>query len=243
MARLLWIPKILRAADLSVICLDGWETRGRADIVANGIVCHHTATSRSWSNARVANLLRDGRSDLSGPLSQLGLQRDGIYVMVAAGRANHNGYGTWGNDSIGIEAYNDGRGEQWNRVQMDAYARGCAALCAHLNYGVTRVKGHKETDPGRKIDPTFDMHEFRMSVERHLNPHAPTPLGDTDMIVYHYTGTADLPAGKSRWIAVSGGATCPISGSFGAAHKAAGVPVVPCEDLDDYLKVIAEFSG
>jgi len=62
-------------------------------------------------------ILRDGRRDLPGPLAQLGLRRDGTFVTVAGGRANHNGYGRWGNNSIGVEAYNDGVGEPWPTAQ------------------------------------------------------------------------------------------------------------------------------
>lgn len=175
MTRLLWLPSVLRSAGLTVIEMGGWESRGKSTIEPKGVVCHHTATGTSWSNLRVAELLRDGRPDLPGPLSQLGLQRNGAFVVVASGRANHNGYGLWGNDSIGIEAYNDGRGEPWNKIQMAAYAKGCAAICKHYGWNATKVLGHKETDPDRKIDPTFDMRDFRTDVMRVLNPPAPIP--------------------------------------------------------------------
>jgi len=63
-------------------------------------------------------LLTSGRPDLSGPLSQLGLGRDGTFFVIAAGRANHAGAGDWqgnttGNSSfIGIEAENTGHHER-----------------------------------------------------------------------------------------------------------------------------------
>jgi hypothetical protein len=179
--RLTWLADTLRAAGLKVHELDGWRTRGTTRIDPAGIVCHHTATPATASDATVAKILRDGRPDLKGPLSQLGLQRDGVWVIVAAGRANHNGYGEWGNDSIGVEAYNDGVGEPWPKVQTDSYAKGCAALCRHLGLPVEKVKGHKETDPGRKIDPTFDMPTFRNTVARLLEPApAPDPIPTTE---------------------------------------------------------------
>ena len=58
--------------------------------------------------------LIQGRSDLPGPLAQLGLGRDGTYYVIAAGKCNHAGAGSWkgvtsGNtDFIGIEAENTG---------------------------------------------------------------------------------------------------------------------------------------
>ena len=164
---LTWIPDVLRAAGLVVVEYDGWATRTTraTGLVVKGVVCHHTATGPNTSNTAVARLLANGRSDLKGPLSQLGLDRDGHFWMIAAGRCNHNGYGTWGNDSIGIEAVNDGVGEPWPAAQLDAYQRGCAALLAHEGLTIAECRGHKETDPGRKIDPRgIDMDAFRARV-------------------------------------------------------------------------------
>lgn len=168
MARALWLADVLRAAGLRVVEMAGWEARqSRAGYDPQGIVWHHTATGPNWSNAKVRALLRDGRSDLGGPLCQLGLERDGTFVVVAAGRANHAGFGDpWGNDSIGIEAYNNGTGEPWPAVQVEAYDRGTAAICAHLGWDPMRkVRAHREVDPDRKIDPAgLDMDERRAAV-------------------------------------------------------------------------------
>ena len=182
----LWLAQVLRAEGLDVVEVDGWETRAtRPGFDPAGIVCHHTATGPNWQDGHVAALLREGRRDLAGPLSQMGLERDGTFVVIAAGRCNHNGGGPdghggvtnplWGNDSFGIEAYNDGQGESWPKVQLDAYLRGCAAICRRMGWGVSQIKGHKETDPTRKIDPAgIDMDRFRASVQILLTP-KPTP--------------------------------------------------------------------
>lgn len=170
---LTWLPDVLSAEGLVVRVLDGWAARGRSGgINPQGVVVHHTVTSVAASDETVARLLRDGRSDLPGPLAQLGLQRDGTFVVVAAGRANHNGYGLWGNDSIGIEAYNNGVDEPWPTVQMEAWVKGCAAICRYMGWDETHVKAHRETDPKRKIDPhSIDMNEFRFWVALNiLNP-------------------------------------------------------------------------
>jgi hypothetical protein len=180
-----WLPQVLRDAGLDVYVMPGASVRGRDMDKIRGVVAHHTATGPNWSDGHVAALLRDGRRDLKGPLSQLGLERDGTFVVVATGKANHNGYGEWGNDSIGIEAYNSGLGELWPKVQLDAYVRGSAAILRHLRYDSSRVKGHRETDPKRKIDPAgIDMDRFRRAVQDQLNgPTAPTPEDD-DMGTY-----------------------------------------------------------
>jgi hypothetical protein len=171
---LLWLPAVLTAAGLNVQTVKGWEKRGGAGVFGplRGVLCHHTASNRKAGNMPSITILRDGRPDLAGPLCQLGLARDGTYFVIAAGRASHAGAGVWngvtsGNSHLlGIEAENDGIGEPWPAVQMDAYRRGVAAICHRLNLPVAMVAGHKEyaTPKGRKIDPTFDMDQFRRDV-------------------------------------------------------------------------------
>lgn len=174
-----WLPKVLRDAGLKVEEVKGWQTRGRGDIgKISFVLCHHTAT-RHPGNAPSLWIVRDGRPDVTGPLSQLVLGRDGTFYVVAAGRANHAGKGAWnemknvGNaKSIGIEAENNGlseikpkEGEPWPEKQVLAYAKGVAAILKHLGLGVEACVGHKEYAPQRKIDPSFDMNVFRKRVE------------------------------------------------------------------------------
>ena len=90
---LIWLPDVLKAAGLKVALVDGWQDRGRGDVGAiHGILCHHTAGPKN-GNMPSLNTLVQGRSDLPGPLAQLGLGRDGTYFVIAAGRANHAGKG------------------------------------------------------------------------------------------------------------------------------------------------------
>lgn len=175
MFKLHWLADTLREAGLKVIEVDGWKTRGRADMGnPRGVLCHHTAGPRT-GNAPSLNLVLKGRADLPGPLSQLFLARDGTFHVLAAGRCNHAGVGSWhgvtaGNsDLIGIEAENVGTGaEPWPAEQMDAYVRGVAAILSHLGEDSLMAIGHKEfaTPRGRKIDPAFDMADFRENVGR-----------------------------------------------------------------------------
>jgi peptidoglycan hydrolase-like protein with peptidoglycan-binding domain len=137
-----------------------------------GVLCHHTAGPLA-GNMPTLLTLRDGRPDLVGPLSQLGLGRDGTYYVIAAGRANHAGVGEWrgienGNSRfIGIEAENAGTpADPWPAIQMEAYCRGVAAILQQLGRSVEWCVGHKEfaLPKGRKIDPSFDMNAFREKV-------------------------------------------------------------------------------
>lgn len=176
------LPATLKAAGLTVIEVEGWQTRGRPSSTGGfnpkGVLCHHTATSPKTSNAAVVNLLVKGRSDLPGPLCHFGLRRDGAVYIIASGRANHAGKAKAsgnmpsgdGNELyIGIEAFNDGVHEAWSTKQKHAYA----VLCAVLSVKITKnssasVRGHKETSVTGKIDPTFDMGAFRSAVATNI---------------------------------------------------------------------------
>lgn len=158
-----WLPDVLRDSGVDVYVMPGAETRStwKSGFTLKAIVWHHTATGQNWQDGHVAALLRDGRRDLDGPLSQVGVERDGTWVIVACGRANHNGYGRFGNDALGLEFYNSGVGEPWPQAQVEAGVVGTRAVRDFLGWDVP-VLGHKESDPGRKVDPFgLDMSEIR----------------------------------------------------------------------------------
>lgn len=171
---LTWLAQVLKDAGLKVAEQPGWENRGRGPMgTVRGVICHHTAGPKS-GNMPSLSVITNGRPGLPGPLSQLGLGRDGTWFVVAAGRANHAGAGNWenitaGNSSfIGIEAENTGRADDpWPEVQLDAYRRGVAAILKKLGAGVSMCCGHKEyaLPRGRKPDPSFDMTAFRAGVD------------------------------------------------------------------------------
>ena len=114
-------------------------------------------------------IVRDGRSDLPGPLSQLGLGRDGTVYVIAAGVAYHAGATFYPRQdnwrAIGIEAEHPGVGT-WTPAQYDAYVRLVDALRKHYGVPLSNVQGHKEIAKplGRKVDPTFDCARFRADV-------------------------------------------------------------------------------
>jgi peptidoglycan hydrolase-like protein with peptidoglycan-binding domain len=168
-----WLADVLEAAGLKVAEVDGWRTRGRAEMgEIAGVLCHHTGGART-GNMPSLRVIVEGRADLPGPLSQLGLGRDGTWYVIAAGRCNHAGAGRWmdetrGNSAfIGVEAENTGRADDhWPDVQMDAYRRGVAAVLRRLGRSADWCVGHKEfaLPLGRKPDPSFDMPTFRSAV-------------------------------------------------------------------------------
>jgi N-acetylmuramoyl-L-alanine amidase/Putative peptidoglycan binding domain len=180
---LTWLPEALEDAGLKVAEQPGWRTRGHGDVGAiKGVMCHHTAGPRQ-GNAPSLGVVTNGRADLSGPLAQLCLGRDGTFYVIAAGKAYHAGVGNWrgiatGNTSfIGIEAENTGTSEPWPEVQMDAYRRGVAAILAKIGADAVMCCGHREyaLPPGRKTDPDFDMNEFRRAVATIMTGASPAP--------------------------------------------------------------------
>jgi peptidoglycan hydrolase-like protein with peptidoglycan-binding domain len=183
---LTWLPGVLKAAGLKVTRVPGWQDRGNGDVgQILGVLCHHTAGPKA-GNMPSLNVLVNGRSDLPGPLAQLGLGRDGSYYVIAAGKAYHAGNGNWkgivnGNTNlIGIEAENTGLADDspWPQAQLDAYRRGVAAILMHIGQPVDFCIGHKEyaLPAGRKSDPSLDMNEFRSSVAAVMNGTAPAPV-------------------------------------------------------------------
>jgi peptidoglycan hydrolase-like protein with peptidoglycan-binding domain len=175
---LTWLPQVLKGAGMKVATVDGWEDRGHGDMgEIAGVICHHTAGPKT-GNMPSLNTVIQGRPDLSGPLAQLGLGRDGSWFVIAAGKAFHAGAGSWkgvttGNSSfIGIEAENTGLSDDtpWPAAQVEAYQRGVAAILKHLGKSEEWCVGHKEwaTPPGRKTDPNFDMAGFRGAVANFL---------------------------------------------------------------------------
>lgn len=170
------LDRVVRLAGLPVDEVPGWRTRGHGGMTAvDGVVCHHTAGPRAGDFPSRAVLV-DGRPGLSGPLAQIGLTRSGRVVLIAAGLAWHAGAvraTTYVNGRrIGIEAEAtglDGVDTDWPDVQVQAYAKLCAALAIGYAFDAADVLAHREVcyPAGRKIDPhPFDMAAHRARVDR-----------------------------------------------------------------------------
>jgi len=181
----------LRSGGLSVKELEGWKTRGHGPMTdVLGVTCHHTASGRGTGVTLGLSTVQHGRTDppLAGPLAHLYLNREGVFYIVAAGLCYHAGESSsprfTNEHRIGIEALaaGDGWSGDWPAAQMTAYARGCRVLAEHYGFGVSEVRGHKETcaPPGRKTDPSFSMPDFRRRVGA-VTLHATTVPKEPDM--------------------------------------------------------------
>lgn len=161
-----------------------------------GCILHHTATPNSYMpNADIPTLkvLREGRSDLAGPLCNFGLARSGAIWLITDGLGWHAGPGEYrgvtlgATHFLGIEAENGGRGattDPWPPAQLDSYQR----LVASILY----EKGDKDTTwdirharwakpVGRKTDTAgFDMTAFDQKVQAMLDDPRTINRNNTD---------------------------------------------------------------
>lgn len=168
----------LLACGVEVLWVPGWDKAGAAwTRTPIGIVDHHDASTRKSGEWGALGVIRSGRPDVAGPLSQFQIGRalDGVprVAIVAAGRANHAGKGgprsPIPRDSangwlLGAEAANDGVSEGYTAAALRAHHylfRACMDVCG---FGAAGVIGHKEWAPGRKSDPRYDMASMRRTV-------------------------------------------------------------------------------
>ena len=155
-----------------------------------GIVVHHTASSRKSKDENVIQMCIRGVNKVPGPLYHYLISADGTVWQIAGEnvKANHAGRGnnsvldgiikgipvkgkatTPGRISansslVGVSLINDGLGQDIPQAQYDA----CVDICAYLcdKYEINPLSGeigHSEWT-SRKVDPTFDMHDFRAQV-------------------------------------------------------------------------------
>lgn len=176
------IPDRLRAYGLKVVEVAGWQTRGSSTFTPKGSIDHHTAAGM-YGNAPSLGICTNGRSDLPGPLCQVLIGRDNTCYVIASGRANHAGTGSYagvsGNTNVyGVEHENTGTGsEPWREDQRVTAAKVHAALLHWRRGGF--VCQHKEWAPTRKIDKWGqDAQDMRNRVaaawKQHDNPTTPT---------------------------------------------------------------------
>lgn len=170
---LTWLDEVAQAAvtgsgipAAKVVEIDGWTTRGHGSFPVPGpsiVVGHHTGTATSAKgDYPTQNVVVNGRSDLPGPLCNVGLGRNGSVYVVAAGVAWHAGASAFAgltdlnSKSVGIEAEASGSGTDWTPAQLVMYPRLVAELLRRLGQGADRYVSHRTcaTPAGRKSDPT-----------------------------------------------------------------------------------------
>lgn len=174
---LTWLADTLRGAGLEVVEHSGWKTHDRpGDWLPRFGVVHATAAPASQADSVQIRVVRDGRSDLPGPIANAVIDRDGRWHVVSAGRCNSTLVGTAGpfeglgnTYALSTEGCNDNRDEAWSAKQYRSYVVGWAAWCRRLGWKPSRLVGHKEHTPGHKTDPTFNMDQFRRDVQAALD--------------------------------------------------------------------------
>lgn len=162
------LADVLRRAGLSVVELDGWQTRARSSGGYDGapwcVMWHHTASGGNGrSDAEYGTYRADAR-----PIANLFIGRDAIVYVCAAGATNTNGSGgpltlpdgrtvaasAMNTRAVGIEISNNGVGMPYPQAQIDAaFAASIAITEAYIDAKADNVAQHVDWAPGRKIDP------------------------------------------------------------------------------------------
>lgn len=184
--------QLVRAQGVMVTFEPGWETRGNGYALKPvGVLVHHTGTPSSVTNPfPTRKVLRDGRSNLSGPLCNSAGPADGSVHIVAAQAANHAGASggksmgplpvttlfnptVWGHEidyagTVPMLAVQYRSAALWCNALLQAMTE--AGLIPRMDF--ERVRAHAETsitgkwDAGYALDRTIDMRQFRADVAR-----------------------------------------------------------------------------
>lgn len=157
MPRDLDIPNRLARYGVPFTLHRGWDTRGSATL-APRVIVRHATVSNPPRLVPSLDIVRDGRSDVPGPLYNLLGARDNHAHVIAAGRANNAGkggiFGVTGNSAtLGYarEHTNVARTEGYDADAFEFDARVMAAL-ADGHVGADRCVMHWEWAGGRQ-DP------------------------------------------------------------------------------------------
>lgn len=220
-----------RSVGLTVIECDGWQTRARSsggyDSYPLCVMWHHTASQTSPEND--TNYMNHGAD--TRPVANVLIARDGSVWVCAAGATNTNGTGNsqWFSrgtvpaDSMntrawGMEIANNGVGEIYPQVQIDAAFVASNIINARCGNRADDVCTHEHYSPGRKIDPagpcagrwdprkinsnqTWNVNDLRAECNRRAN--IKPPPGDTDMALVLVVEDANAPGAMYRCDGVS----------------------------------------
>jgi len=243
---LTWLADVLRDAGCVVVEEGDWKHHGRdGSFSPKAIMLHHDA-SPAGETSHGADVIINGRPGLDGPLSQLWLDYDGRWHVIAAGRANHAGEGgPWGviaadqgnRDSIGIETDHT-TDEKWTDAQRSEGLRGVHALAQKLGITTTAeidraITAHKEYAAGRKIDPDpMDMDKARAQLAAY-DP-AGGLLGMSDVKVFSNPATQKIKGtGDYKTLTIDeDGALSLVTGPKDAYVVTAGIRIEKTTDAN-----------
>ena len=167
----IWLTEmanVLRFAGLDVAEYGGWETRARSSGGYSDwplcVMWHHTASNPSSDGSGDAAYIATGSPD--APISNLYIDRAGTVWVIAAGATNTNGKGRsipfsrgtvpadgMNARALGVEMANNGVGEIWPQVQIDAMFTVSNILNLWFGNQPTDISTHNYYAPDRKIDP------------------------------------------------------------------------------------------
>lgn len=212
-----WLATELRAAGLKVVEIEGWKNRGRPASTGNfdprgPVTTHHTGTTTS-ATKRMPTLrtLIEGRSDLPGPLAQVGVAYDGTVYVIAAGRANHAGrvgkrgatgmpYGADGNAlALGDEVDTNGT-QTMPREQRESIATVNAVFLKHHKRGTDYAHRHEDISGTGKWDiGSIGTGHLRLDAGaelKRLTTPPPPPVTTHTRWATRETGVHETPGGK-----------------------------------------------
>lgn len=157
----------LRDYGLSVVEVEGWRRRGSEHFRPVASMDHHTAGARI-GNLPSLRILINGRTGLPGPLCNCAQARDNRIFVIAAGRANHAGRGSYrglsGNSKFfGLEREHVGTAsEAWRADSHETAARVHAALLDVAGQADSSMcVRHATYAPDRKVD-TFGVSDAEL---------------------------------------------------------------------------------
>lgn len=154
--RALWLPDVLRDANLKVVEHDGWKSRGHGDFLdLRAVVWHHDASAVGDSPGVPAYMLRNWNR--AG--AQLWVSRQGVWHVLASGVAYHAGNVLAGKPSnrysLGVETDHT-TGEDWPAELLYSLRIGTAAILHRLDVPAqSGLEFHRTicAPKGRKSDP------------------------------------------------------------------------------------------
>jgi hypothetical protein len=157
----------LRSVGLTVVEVDDWETTARSSggFASRPLGCqwHHTASSGQHPLNDIRYMSVNAEF---APIGNCYLAPDGVIYLIAAGAANTAGKGgpvkmsrgtiplnSGNTQSWAIEAANNGVGQPWPQVQIDAFFKMSNELNFKFGNLPTDLYTHQSYAPSRKIDP------------------------------------------------------------------------------------------